>query len=104
MAVRVVFRHQAQTDIESIAGHLAKESSRKALEISELLRARCLSLREFPERSAPYRGDIRRMVAGAYLIFYRIADSEDAKLRRVIVVRVLHGAQDIDRLIDPDDL
>jgi plasmid stabilization system protein ParE len=104
MAVRVVFRHQAQADIESIADWLARTSPHKAVEIMDLLRERCLSLQEFPERAATYLGDIRRLVAGDYLIFYRLADPRDEVLRRVIVVRVLHGAQDIDRLVDPDDV
>ena len=105
MALRVVFRRQANTDIETIADHLAKTADpRKALEMSEFLRARCRSLCNFPERAAVYRSDFRRLVAGPYLIFYRIADPDDPRLRRVIVSRVLHGAQDIDRLVDPDDV
>jgi plasmid stabilization system protein ParE len=76
--------------------------SHKAVEVSQFLRARCHSLAEYPERAACHRGDFRRLVAGAYPIFYRIADPDDPKLHRVIVSRVLHGAQDIDRLVDPD--
>lgn len=105
MTIRVVFRRQADTDIETIADHLAKTAGpRKALEVSEFLRARCHSLGEFPERAAVYRSDFRRLVANPYLIFFRIADLDDPQLRRVIVSRVLHGSQDIDRLGDPDDV
>jgi plasmid stabilization system protein ParE len=104
MAVRVVFRRQAAADIEAIADQIAQGSPRKAVEVSEGLREQCLSLRDFPERAAPFTSDIRRMVAGSYLIFYRIADPDDPALRRVIVIRVLHGSRDIDRLVDPDDI
>ncbi len=66
MAVRVVFRHQANADIEHIADYLAEKADpHKAVEISEFLRARGRSLGEFPERAARYRGDFPRLVIGA---------------------------------------
>jgi toxin ParE1/3/4 len=104
MAVSVVFRRQAAADIEAIADQIAQDSPRRAVEVSESLREQCLSLRDFPERAATYTAEIRRMVAGSYLIFYRIADPDDPALRRVIVIRILHGSRDIDRLLDPDDV
>ena len=102
MAVSVVFRRQAEADLENIADGIASESPGKAAEFIEQLRERCRSLGEFPDRAAVYRGTIRRLVAGRYLAFYRIADPEDPGSRRVIILRVLHGAMDIDRLVDPD--
>jgi plasmid stabilization system protein ParE len=70
----------------------------------EHLRSGCQSLGEFPERSPLYRGDVRRLVVGPHLVFYRLVDADDAVLRRVIILRALPGTMDIDRLVDPDDI
>jgi plasmid stabilization system protein ParE len=46
---------------------------------------------EFPERGAPRPGigaDIRMLVEGKYLIFYRFES------KKIHVVRMLHGSQD----------
>lgn len=103
MALRVVLRRQAAADIESIADYIAAESPRKARAVSDRLRERCRSLGRFPEQAAIYRGQVRRLVVAPYLMFYRLADPQDPELRRVIVLRVLHGARDTNRLLDPND-
>jgi len=100
MAVEVVFRALAEQDIEEIGDRIALDSQRAAaLWIAEV-RQRCASLGEFPERYPIHTGVIRRMVAGPYLIFYRIADADIPTLRRVIVIRVMHGAREIGDILD----
>ena len=42
------------------------------------------------------------MVADNYLVFYRIAEADISSLRRVIVIRVMHGARDIGEISDVD--
>jgi toxin ParE1/3/4 len=103
MALRVVFRHLAQADIDAAAELIARDSPRKALQWAESIRRKCLTLARHPERAQRFSGDVRRLVAGQYLVFYRIADPDDPVLRRVIVLRVLHGRMDVERLVDGDD-
>jgi len=103
MPVRVVFRSQAQADIEAIADTIGAESTRQAAAWATDMRTRCLSLAKFPERSPVYSGEIRQMVVGQYLVFYRIADPDIPNLRRVIVVRVIHGRRNISDVADFED-
>ncbi len=103
MALRVVFRRQAQADIEAIADTIGAESPRQAVIWADGLREKCQSLSEFPERWPLDRGETRRMVVGQYLVFYRIADPDIPNLRRVVVIRVLHGARDIGVLPESGD-
>jgi plasmid stabilization system protein ParE len=103
MALRVVLRRQAQADLEAIADAIGAESPRQAAIWTAGVRAKCQSLAEFPERWAVYRGEVRRMVVGQYLVFYRIADADIPNLRRAIVIRVMHGARNIGDLKDSDD-
>jgi len=56
------------------------------------LRARCLSLTDFPLRGRRYNAVYRTLVVTPYLVFYRVDGNT------VVVVRVLHGAQNIDRV------
>lgn len=42
------------------------------------------------------------MVVGDYLVFFRLVDPEIPNLRRVIVIRVMHGAQDINVIGDTE--
>lgn len=43
------------------------------------------------------------MVVGNYLVFFRVADADIPSLRPVIVIRVMHGARDIEEIADSDD-
>ena len=97
MADRVVFRVQAETDIETIGDRIARDSQRHAAAWVVDTRARCESLSDFPERWPLQVRDVRRMVMGEYLVFFRIADPDIPNRHRVIVLRVLHGA----RIIPP---
>lgn len=97
MADRVVFRTQAETDIEAIGDRIARDSQLHAAAWIAEMRARCESLSDFPERWPLQVRDVRRMIVGEYLVFFRIADPDIPDRRRVVVLRILHGA----RLIPP---
>jgi plasmid stabilization system protein ParE len=100
MRLKVFLRRQAQADIETIEQGIAADNLRMAAIWAADLRDKCQSLAEFPERAPVYRGQIRRLVVGQYLVFYRIADPDIPNLRRVIIIRVLHGARNIGDLVD----
>jgi len=85
----------AQRDLREIGGYIAQDNTAAALRFLELLRAKCESLGEMPgmgrEREELGAG-LRSFAAGRYVIFYR--EREDG----IEVVRVLHGARDVDSL------
>jgi plasmid stabilization system protein ParE len=90
MAADVVFAPSADDDLDSIAGHIANPQA--ALAVVRDLRARCLSLVDFPMRGRRYNITYRTLVVTPYLIFYRVEGEA------VVIVRVLHGAQNIERV------
>lgn len=91
MAAEVVFAPSADGDLDSIAGHIAQDNPHAAVALIRELRARCLSLKDFPLRGRRVNAEHRALVASPYLIFYRVHDD------MVVIVRILHGAQDVDR-------
>jgi toxin ParE1/3/4 len=96
MAAKVAFASSAEGDLDSIAAHIAQANPRAALDLIGDLRARCLSLYEFPLRGRRYNAVYRTLVVPPYLIFYRV-DGDT-----VVIVRVLHGAQNIERIFRDD--
>ena len=97
MADKVVFRVRAEADIEAIGDWIARDSRRHAAQWIADVRERCETLSEFAERWPLQVGSVRRMVFGEYLVFFRIADPDIPSRRRVIVLRVIHGARRIPR-------
>jgi len=99
--MKVVLSNEARDDLVAIGRYIARDNPSRGESFVEELLDRCTSIGEAPEAFqlvARYtaRG-IRRRVYRNYLIFYRIADS------RVEIVRVLHGAQDYERILFPDE-
>jgi toxin ParE1/3/4 len=97
MAAEVVFAPSADGDLDSIAGYIAQDNPRAAVALIRDLRARCLSLKDFPLRGRRFNAEHRTLVASPYLIFYRVQDDT------VVIVRIRHGAQDVDRLFPVSD-
>lgn len=92
MAAEVVFAPAADGDLDSIAAYIALDNPRAAVTLIRELRARCLSLKDFPLRGRRVNAEHRALVASPHLIFYRVQDDT------VVIVRILHGAQDVDRV------
>lgn len=90
---------EAERDLERIGDHIARDNPVRAVTFLRELRDKCLGLAEMPERFPlvpRYEAvGVRRRVHGRYLIFYRV----DAD--RVVVVHVLHGAQDYEAILFP---
>ena len=55
------------------------------------------TLSNLPQRGAPYDDRYRCLVEGNYLIFYRIKETADETL--AIIVAVVHGSRDIERVL-----
>ena len=90
---------EAEEDLERIADYIALDSPARALSFVQELRTKCLALADMPERfplvSRYEASDVRRRGHGNYLIFYRVEPE------KVVVVHVLHGAQDYTAILFP---
>ena len=98
---RLVFTDQAEADLEAIGDHIALDNPFRAVTFIQELRRDCVGLRTMPERYPLFERhrslSIRQRVHGNYLIFYR----SDAKT--VEILRILHGAMDVGRILFPED-
>lgn len=96
----VVLTDEAESDLETIAEYIARDSVATALSFVHELREKCRTLTDAP-RGYPLvpryeHLGIRRRPFGNYLIFYRIgADAID-------VLHILHGARDYESLLFPE--
>ena len=98
--MKVVFTRRAERDLEEIADFIAQDSPGRAVSFVSELRERALRLadapRAFPLLPRFEASGARRRVHGRYLIFYRI-DAE-----AILILSIMHGAQDYARLLFPD--
>lgn len=89
---------RAEADIGAIEGWIARDSPVRATTFVQELRQLCADIPRFPD-AGEARDDlglgVPRRRHGRYLIFYR---SRPDGL--VVILRVLHGARDILRLLD----
>ena len=96
----VVLTAEAESDLETIAEYIARDSVTAALDVVHELKEKCQTLAEAPRGYSlvpryEHRG-IRRRPSGNYLIFYRIGTEA------IEVVHILHGARDYERLLFPE--
>jgi len=101
MRYHVVITDKAWSGLFDIGKRIKVDNpSRSETFVAELY-DRCISLQDFPESHGlitdPKKRGIRRAVHGDYLILFRVAG------KIVEVVHVLHGAQDYQRLLFPED-
>jgi toxin ParE1/3/4 len=92
--VKVIVTPQAEHDLDEIGAYIARDNRKAAVRILTVIRTRLRRLRKFP-RAGQALGlldhpDLRRIVFGNYLIVHAL--SRDA----VIIVRILHGARDLE--------
>ena len=94
---QVLRTRQAHIDLLEIWTHMADSNPRAADRLLENIGRTCEALAEFPRmgRSRPELApELRSIPVGDYIIFYRPVEEG------IQVVRVLHGARDIDRSFD----
>ncbi len=85
----------AAADLEEIYDYVAADNLAVAGRIVDRLTAQFVRLSDMPgigRSRSELRPDLRSAAEGSYVVFYRIVDSE------VQIVRVLHGARDIDAI------
>lgn len=90
---RYVISPLAEQDMEAIGDYIAQDNPQRALTFIAELRSQCAKIAALPKacRSRPELGeDIRSFAYGNYVIF--IQDSQ----KKLCIVRVLHGAMDIE--------
>ena len=97
----VVVRPRALADLEEIWAYIADDSPDQADAFADLVDSKFQALARRPgmgRRRPELAADLRSFTIGRCVIFYVAAS------RRVEIVRVLHGARDLDALIEQDDL
>ena len=91
---------EAEQDLECIADYIALDNPPRAVSFLQELRGKCLALADMPERFPLVpryeESGVRRRGHGNYLIFYRIEPE------KVVIVHVLHGAQDYTAILFPN--
>ncbi len=95
--MKVVLAKPAEADLLDIAIYIARDNPTRARTFVRELRAKARQIGAMPRafRLVPgfeHRG-LRRRPYRDYLIFYRIEDD------RIVVVHILHGAQDYEVLL-----
>jgi toxin ParE1/3/4 len=97
---RLVLAPEARNDLQKIDDHIAKDNPSAGRRVLTRLRdlARMLAGAPAMGRNRPELGpDIRSFVADRHVIFYR-----PSRPAGIEVVRVLHGARDVDALFSAD--
>ena len=102
MSTRIVKTPQARRDLADLATYIAKDSVDAALRFLDAAEAECARLAEMPGLGAdrefrnPRLGGLRFWAIKGFekhLIFYRRTEGG------IEIVRVLHGARDIDGML-----
>ncbi len=95
----LLYLSEARRDLEEIYRHIADANPRAAEALIRSIHTKAELLAELPHigRSVHHlEPNLRRFPVGNYLIFYRHVDP------RIEIVRVLHGARDIESLFLDD--
>jgi toxin ParE1/3/4 len=89
--MKIVWAETAYRDLLAIRSYIAEDSEESAVAVVSRLIAAAASLAEMSNRGRQviWRPDIRQLVVGSYLIFYRVAGEA------VGIGRVLHGSRDV---------
>lgn len=90
---RCVFTLLAQADFQDIHDYIAEKDFDSALDLVTQLQLACDNLATMPElgrKRDELAPDLRSLPVGRHIVFYRIVGEG------VEILRVLHGAQDIE--------
>lgn len=93
--MKVTFSDAVKRDLDAILRYIGSDNPRRAVSFVREIRNHCMQLGSFPESYPVFAGDIRRVVHGQYLVFYRVTDE-------VEIIRVLHGATDYESILFPE--
>ena len=97
--MRVTLTDTAKADLAAIGDFIRRESPTRAAAFVALLMTHCRGLGENFFRYPPFpiseNDSIRRAIFRNYIIFYRVMPD------RVSILRIVHGARDLDLIFDP---
>ena len=94
---KYVISRRAEDDIDEILAYIANDNIAAAISLNDRLTHLFEMLADHPKlgRERPeLKEDLRSFPEGSYVIFYQIWAGQ------VAIVRVLHGARDLDRLLN----
>lgn len=98
--MKVIIAREAIEDLVTIGEYIAQSNPARSDSFVEELYEKCFALSDTPYAFAriAHRTDreLRRRPYGRYLILYEICES------RIEVLRILHGAQDYQKILFPD--
>ncbi|MFA7603536.1 MAG: type II toxin-antitoxin system RelE/ParE family toxin [Novosphingobium sp.] len=96
--MRLEIKHAARIDLRDIATYIARDNPGRSESFVEELIARIETVAARPS-SFPARNEwgegIRSALHGRYVIVFRVGDD------LVEILRILHGARDINSLLEP---
>ena len=95
------FTPEARADLRDIALRIANDNPIRAFSYVDEIEARYHRIGEFPHAGPPrpqWGESIRIALHGRYVIVYRVRDEA------VQILRVVHGARDLDALFDGEPL
>lgn len=99
--MNVVLTEKAIDDLIRIGAFIQQDNPARAVTFVAELERRCATLadspRGFPLLPGREESGIRRRSHRDYLIFYRVEEAEG----RIVVLHVLHGAQDYESILFP---
>ena len=93
----IVFRQQAWRDLDRIDSRIAADNPGAARRFRAAVLRRIALLQNFPQSAQPrpeFGPDIRTIPIGRYIVILRVT------LPKVIVLRIVHGARDLPRLLE----
>ena len=94
----VIFRRAALRDLDRIVLRIAIDDPGAARRFRDRMLDRIDVLRTLPESAQPrpeFGADIRTIPIGRYIVFVRVT------IRKVTILRIIHGARDLPRLLKP---
>lgn len=99
--MKVRLTPEAETDLEGIGDRIAERNAARAVTYVRELRERCLRVGDLPHARPPrpqWGEGIRITIHGNYAIVHRVRDET------VQILRVVHGARDLDALFEEEPL
>lgn len=99
--MKVRLTPHAEADLEGIGDKIAERNAIRAVTYIRELRELCHRIGEFPHAGPPrpqWGDGVRIALHGRYVIVYRVREE------MVQVLRVVHGARDLDALFEEEPL
>lgn len=97
---KILLKPQAETDLVEIWVYIAQDNPTAADELLNIIDDKCITLSESPligkARDELVPG-VRSFPVGNYVLFYQLIENGEDGIE---IIRVLHGARDIDSLFE----